>query len=324
MTASKYRRSLNKKLNSERDAAVSILRKENIYLKKILTELSCQHSQHHDLVQGFLLIEMLKLENSPLAVDEPSQQKEANSAHGDSSSCEETPNTDEIATELRYQLKDALEKNKQWLDYDQGREAYVKAILDRMLWLENQLNEANQARSQQHNEAHSDEKERMLKMQEYYEKLLQKAKDELGVLREQINMTQTHLITTQKWCKEKEKEVEALRQQLDSEGKRRRDQHHCNTSEDEEEELSDESEDLQTQLREEKRRSVSFMLQEDQQARGSYEAVNSKSELTVRTMTSTPRRSLLDKSFLECPKCRAEYTASRYQELLAHIDICAA
>lgn len=54
------------------------------------------------------------------------------------------------------QCPEALEKNKQWLEYDQQREAYVRAILARMLWLEKQLNEANQARSQQHNEDHSD------------------------------------------------------------------------------------------------------------------------------------------------------------------------
>lgn len=49
----------------------------------------------------------------------------------------------------------ALEKNKQWLNYDQQREAYVKAILAKMLWLEKHLNEANQARLLQHNEEHS-------------------------------------------------------------------------------------------------------------------------------------------------------------------------
>ncbi|XP_072311986.1 centrosomal protein of 55 kDa [Eucyclogobius newberryi] len=34
--------------------------------------------------------------------------------------------------------------------------------------------------------------------------------------------------------------------------------------------------------------------------------------------------SLLDESFLECPKCRASYPASRHRELLAHIDYCMA
>lgn len=178
------------------------------------------------------------------------------------------------------QSPEALEKNKQWLEYDQQREAYVRAIMARMLWLEKQLNEASQARSQQHNEDHSDgesegqwvvgthnwgnkgqktvttrfsryrncpgvaqyyrvcsmkcivkiwcfittwavsnffdyvrlcvnssssaslitEKEQLKRMQEHYERLLQKAKDELEVLREQVDVTQQNLIITQKWC----------------------------------------------------------------------------------------------------------------------------
>ena len=49
----------------------------------------------------------------------------------------------------------ALEKNQQWLAYDQQREHYVKGVLERLSCLEQQLNHANQALSQQHNEAHS-------------------------------------------------------------------------------------------------------------------------------------------------------------------------
>uniref|UniRef100_A0A3Q3KSJ8 TSG101 and ALIX binding domain-containing protein n=1 Tax=Labrus bergylta TaxID=56723 RepID=A0A3Q3KSJ8_9LABR len=80
----------------------------------------------------------------------------------------------------------ALEKNKQWLEYDQQREAYVRAVLARMLWLEKQLNEANKARSQQHNEDYSNGKP---ERQWHYERLLEKAKDELEVLRDRVNET---------------------------------------------------------------------------------------------------------------------------------------
>lgn len=51
---------------------------------------------------------------------------------------------------------EALEKNQQWLAYDQQREAYVKATVDRVSTLEQQLNQADQALSQKHNEALSD------------------------------------------------------------------------------------------------------------------------------------------------------------------------
>lgn len=57
---------------------------------------------------------------------------------------------------LLFKSPKALEKNKQWEEYHQQREAYVRAITSRMLWLEKQLNEANQALSKQHNKEHSD------------------------------------------------------------------------------------------------------------------------------------------------------------------------
>ncbi|XP_051969135.1 centrosomal protein of 55 kDa-like [Xyrauchen texanus] len=53
------------------------------------------------------------------------------------------------------QLRDALEKNHNWLVYDQQREAYVQGVLARIKELETQLNEANQA-LQLYKEANSD------------------------------------------------------------------------------------------------------------------------------------------------------------------------
>ncbi|XP_067466286.1 centrosomal protein of 55 kDa-like isoform X2 [Thunnus thynnus] len=107
-----------------------------------------------------------------------------------------TSNVVELQNHLRDSPK-ALETNKQWLEYDQQREAYARALLDRMLWLKKQLNEANQARSQQHNKDYSDEEHGISQMQEYCEGLLQKAKDQLEVLREQVNMTHQDLKRTQ-------------------------------------------------------------------------------------------------------------------------------
>ncbi|XP_075949909.1 centrosomal protein of 55 kDa-like [Anarhichas minor] len=138
-----------------------------------------------------------------------------------------------------------------------------------MLWLEKQLNEANQARLQQHNEDHSDKMEKISQMQEHYERLLQKAKDELEVLREKFNMTQN-------WCVETERGLEELKQQLQTANMSRTSapgDHHC--SEDEEQWLSAETEnlqdeeqwqraeteDLQCRLHKEKRRSAHFELQ---------------------------------------------------------------
>lgn len=51
MASSKYKVSLRKKLNSELRMVVSSLRKENVYLKKTLVEMSHQHSEHYKLVE---------------------------------------------------------------------------------------------------------------------------------------------------------------------------------------------------------------------------------------------------------------------------------
>ncbi|XP_061562308.1 centrosomal protein of 55 kDa [Phycodurus eques] len=60
---------------------------------------------------------------------------------------------------------------------------------------------------------------------------------------------------------------------------------------------------------------------------------SSYKELDVERLTRDDARSptspskagsLLDESFLECPRCRAHYPTSRHRELLAHIDFCLA
>ncbi|KAM6915941.1 centrosomal protein of 55 kDa-like [Xenentodon cancila] len=73
---------------------------------------------------------------------------------------------------------DALEKNRQWLEWDQQREASVRVIMARMLWLVEQLNKAYQACSD--HEDYSD--------------------DEPEVLREQFEVTHQKLIISQNWC----------------------------------------------------------------------------------------------------------------------------
>ncbi|XP_026880769.2 centrosomal protein of 55 kDa-like [Electrophorus electricus] len=50
-------------------------------------------------------------------------------------------------------LKDALEKNQQWLAYDQQREAYVRAVVEKTHQLEQQLSQANEALQQKDRKA---------------------------------------------------------------------------------------------------------------------------------------------------------------------------
>ncbi|XP_039857556.1 centrosomal protein of 55 kDa-like isoform X4 [Simochromis diagramma] len=270
MAASKYKRSLKKKLNSELAMVVSSLRKENACLKRTLAELTHQQSQHNKLVERFLSLEAMRLEctrefrTKHEKTASPSEQlceKEKRPVDADSTADEQVSTSNEAVAEVQIHLRDALEKNKQWLEYDQQREAYVRAILARMLWLEKQLNEANQARSQQHNEDHSDEKEKISQMQEHYERLLQKAKDELEVLRERVEVTHQNLMITQNWCKEREREVEELKQQLQAERLSRSTQEVQNCPEDEEQQQRDVREVLQGVLDDERRRSGNSELQ---------------------------------------------------------------
>ncbi|XP_010791752.1 centrosomal protein of 55 kDa-like [Notothenia coriiceps] len=270
MASPKQKGSPRRKPIPELDVVVSSLRKENSYLKMTLAELSRQHSEHNKLLERFLSLETFRLESSHQLTDKqenialPSKQlrqKEGNLMDVDSASSEWDSTI--TTAELPKQLSDALEKNKQWLAYDQQREAYVREIMARMLWLEKQLNEANQSRSQRHNEEHSEENEEILtQMQQHYERLLQKATEELDVLREQVNMIHQTLIITRNHCQEREHEVEELKQQLQNEiTSRKSPQEPLECSEDEDQWITAETQDLQCRLNEEKRKSARIVLQ---------------------------------------------------------------
>nr|XP_046257082.1 centrosomal protein of 55 kDa isoform X5 [Scatophagus argus] len=333
MASLKYKHFHRKNPNAKLVLLVSGLRKENAYLKKTLVELSRQHSEHNKLLERFLSLETVRLEKcQPLMTkdertDLPSDQlknkevKQTDVVSIRGSTSDDLAPTNNV-TELQNHLSDALEKNKQWLEYDQQREAYVRAILARMLWLEKQLNEANQALSQQHNEDHSDENEQISQMQEHYESLLQKSKDELEVLREQVDMTHQNLIKTQKLCEERQSEVEELKQLLQTEEMSRKSaaDDHCATHE--EQHLRDEPKDLQHRLDEEKCRSTNFELQRVQLDSHSCEAAHPPSSPSRDSLTSSLNGSLLNESFLECPSCQTAYPASQYRELMNHLEIC--
>lgn len=164
---------------------------------------------------------------------------------------------------LHSRLADALEKNMQWLAYNQQREAYVRGVLARMSWLEQHLNQANQALSQQHNDDHSDEREKILQMQEHYEKLLLKAKNERESLREQVS-TAHHDLSEMQWRFDKEeREVDDLKLQLQtmklSSSKRAQEEkHHSGAKENM---LRAKVEDLKNSLDKERRRSSELAKQ---------------------------------------------------------------
>ncbi|XP_034537623.1 centrosomal protein of 55 kDa-like isoform X6 [Notolabrus celidotus] len=264
MVPSKYRVSLRKKMNAEFDVVVRSLSTENDYLKKMLVESNHHYSALNKLVERFLTLETLRLEGShqlkskdkKIAVlSEQLSEADDNQVEGGSAPDEQAL-ADDIR-QLRYNLKDALKKNKQWLEYDQQSEAYVRAILARELWLEKQLNAASRACLQQHNEHHSDDEVQISLMQEHYESLLQEAKDNLEVLGYKFGETSQKLIQTQNSYREMEEKVEELRQQLQTlkisrEGST--DDH--SRSESGEEQQRCETEDLRRSLHEEKCKSA--------------------------------------------------------------------
>uniref|UniRef100_A0A8D3CYD2 TSG101 and ALIX binding domain-containing protein n=1 Tax=Scophthalmus maximus TaxID=52904 RepID=A0A8D3CYD2_SCOMX len=368
MASSKCKGFPRKKRRSEPDIVVSSLRKENAFLKKALLELSRQHSDHYKLVERLISLQSVRLENSRrlTARDEKTTLPSEPSGEGahlvdeDSESDEEDSDTG--VTELQSGLRDlcasdsflqspeALEKKKQWLEYDQQREVYVSSVMARILWLEQQLNEANRALSKQHNEEHSDEKKQMRQMQEYYDRLLQKAKDELEVLRQEVNVTHQNLTITQNWCQEREVELEELKQQLQNEESSRQS-------------LPDKNKALQYRLLEERHRSANSELQQvnllqkfmqnqqqaDQEkiadlerqlrissedledARQECEHLKKQVVRVLKSQRKTEHQlsrdspksfNLLDESFLECPGCKTEYPASHHRELMNHIEIC--
>uniref|UniRef100_A0A3B3VEL7 Centrosomal protein of 55 kDa-like n=1 Tax=Poecilia latipinna TaxID=48699 RepID=A0A3B3VEL7_9TELE len=216
----------------------------------------------------------------------------------------------------------ALEKNKQWLEYDQQREAYVRAILDKMLWLEKHLNETNQAHSMQHNEEHS-----------YGESKGQWAARKIAC------GCQLHKNSTSRF-RAREEELEALTHHLKSEIiNKGSPKEECHNSEEEEQQLREETQELQARLKEEKRRSTNFELQVNahdmptydtvqflklqyQQDPDSCEEAMPPSSSPGDNPVSSSHTSVLNESVLECPTCQNEYPASEYRELLKHLEIC--
>ncbi|XP_073541358.1 centrosomal protein of 55 kDa isoform X2 [Phyllobates terribilis] len=104
---------------------------------------------------------------------------------------------------LDAQLKDALEKNRQWLVYDQQREAYVQGLMARMVDLEQQVANAKQA--QQAKDSKSEAKD---DKQKYYDRLLLAAKKDLEGERQITAQLNSELSAVRIQHEEKNKELE--------------------------------------------------------------------------------------------------------------------
>ncbi|XP_022598573.1 centrosomal protein of 55 kDa-like isoform X2 [Seriola dumerili] len=111
------------------------------------------------------------------------------------------------------QLRDALEKNQQWLVYDQQRETYVQSVLARSMELEQQLAQAKQQQTKQ--EAGSDagpEKEVQLKSQ--YDQLLVAVQKDLESQKDHVSRTQQELNMQREQTFKAQAELKSQREQV--------------------------------------------------------------------------------------------------------------
>ncbi|XP_067858560.1 centrosomal protein of 55 kDa isoform X2 [Heptranchias perlo] len=285
----------------------------------------------------------------------------------------------EIGT-LQAQLKDALEKNQQWLVYDQQREAYVRGLLARIFELEQQTSQHCDSKA---------ESQLLEDKQKYYDRLLLSAKTDFEAQHEIGERLKSELSDMKKHYEAKSLEVKALNIKLQA-------QQGCSKWKADEEKkcaaekmqkLQNELETLKAHYEEEKKRSADLLYQiqllqkssinqQEEQTRNRMmeqqmqhitsdfehekqdrqnlqhqlqkvlkELRKAREQITrlentqvqdirlsepvlyrngddENKLISPKSNNLLDESFLECPKCKAQYPTSQHRDLLDHVDYC--
>ncbi|NXA89875.1 CEP55 protein, partial [Melanocharis versteri] len=161
------------------------------------------------------------------------------------------------STEVERQLKDALEKNQQWLLYDQQREAYVRGLLGRIFELEQEAEIVSQQESKSNPEGHLQEEK-----QEYYDQLLLTAKSDPETERRTITQLRSELNELKKTYKETQEEMMSLNALLQSQRvAEMKIQENENKMKEKAQRLKQENEAIKEQLREEKEKSEDLLCQ---------------------------------------------------------------
>uniref|UniRef100_A0A8B9C1B1 Centrosomal protein of 55 kDa n=1 Tax=Anser brachyrhynchus TaxID=132585 RepID=A0A8B9C1B1_9AVES len=249
------------------------------------------------------------------------------------------------------QLKDALEKNQQWLLYDQQREAYVRGLIGRIFELEQRSEIVSQQQPKESNtEGHLPEEK-----QKYYDQLLLTAKSDLETERRTITQLRCELHEFQKKYEETQQEIMNLNDLLQSQQavEMKALENENKIKGEKVQRLKQENESIKVQLREEKEKSEellsqvqllrkSLLKQQEEHTRialleqqklqesgcvepqGDLQAAFEEKMTVYDRSPSQKHSSLLDESFLECPRCKVQYPTSQHRELLAHIDFCTA
>uniref|UniRef100_G3WXJ3 Centrosomal protein of 55 kDa n=1 Tax=Sarcophilus harrisii TaxID=9305 RepID=G3WXJ3_SARHA len=287
-------------------------------------------------------------------------------------------------------LSQALEKNQQWLIYDQQREAYVRGLMAKIFELEQQ-SEAAAHSLQQQSKKNDSEGFLQEEKQKYYNHLLMNVRKDLEAERQTVTQLSFELNEFRRKYEESKKEILDLNNLLSS--LREADVQHMEDNKYKTEKiqkLKKENEIVREKLEEEKKRSedllsqvqflyTSLLKQQEEHTRVALleqqiqactidfenekldrqnmqhqlhkvlkELRRAREQITrleplkqlqeyvhiepsdlfpgeheEKLKTDSPKRSnLLDESFLECPKCKAQYPTSQHRELLAHIDFC--
>lgn len=170
-----------------------------------------------------------------------------------------SPGSSTNHSEVEKQLKDALEKNQQWLLYDQQREAYVRGLLGRIFELEQRSEIVSQQQPKESNaEGHLQEEK-----QKHYDQLLQNAKSDLEAERCTVTQLKCELNEFKKKYERRRQEIMSLNALLQSQQVvDMKDQENENKIQGEKIQiLKQENESIKVQLREEKKKSEDLLSQ---------------------------------------------------------------
>ncbi|NXU19256.1 CEP55 protein, partial [Pardalotus punctatus] len=228
-----------------KDSEVSLLQnqlEEKIKEAERREQLLCSLSEEINRLKCNLSAVMAKcsdLENKASSTSQASQEAAANS------------------TEVERQLKDALEKNQQWLLYDQQREAYVRGLLGRIFELEQKAEIVSQQESKSNSEGHP-----QVEKQEYYNQLLLTAKSDLETERRTTTQLRSELNEFKKTYEKRQGEIMSLNALLQSQrAAEMKTQENENKMKEKAHRLKQENETIKEQLREEKEKYEDLLCQ---------------------------------------------------------------
>ncbi|NWX25454.1 CEP55 protein, partial [Notiomystis cincta] len=155
---------------------------------------------------------------------------------------------------LLFLFMKALEKNQQWLLYDQQREAYVRGLLGRIFELEQRAEIVSQHESKSNSEG--------CRQEEYYDQLFLTAKSDPEAERRTITQLRAELNELKKTYEETQGEMMSLNALLQSQQvAEMKTQENENKIREKAQRLKEENETIKEQLREEKEKSEDLLCQ---------------------------------------------------------------